>query len=148
MGEYKVLEEEQTLQDLVSDAELFHPELSYKITGILFKAHNELGRYSREIQYCDFIETLLIKYEYDYKREYKLGNSRNRVDFLIENKILIEVKAKDIILKEDYYQTQRYLHSLSLKLGLLVNFRAKYLRPKRIIRIDTINGTRFADPNN
>ncbi|MDO8609211.1 MAG: GxxExxY protein [bacterium] len=61
----------------------------------------------------------------------KIG--RNKVDFLIENKILIEVKAKRIISKEDYYQTRRYLSSLNIKLGILVNFRSDYIHPKRIL---------------
>ena len=58
---------------------------------------------------------------------------RNIVDFLIEDKILLELKAKRIISKEDYYQVRRYLESLNLKLGLLVNFRDRYLKPKRIL---------------
>ena len=42
-----------------------------------------------------------------------------------------------MITKEDYFQTQRYLQNLNIKLGLPVNFRDKYIKPIRIIKIDT-----------
>ena len=38
---------------------LIYPALSYKITGILFKVHNQLGRFCSERQYCDLIEKYL-----------------------------------------------------------------------------------------
>jgi len=47
------------------------------------------------------------------------------------------VKAKPLILKNDYYQTQRYLQALNIKLALLINFRNRYLKPIRVIKIDT-----------
>lgn len=56
-----------------------------------------------------------------------------KVDFLIEGKILLEIKTKRILGKEDYYQTKRYLAALNKKLAIVVNFRDKSIRPKRII---------------
>jgi len=116
---------------------LFYPELSYKITGILFKVHNKLGRYCREKQYQDFIAELFKKEGLKFEREKKLPISLetggNQVDFLIEDKILLECKAKPIITKEDYYQMMRYFKTAKKKLGLIVNFQNKYLRPKRIL---------------
>jgi GxxExxY protein len=58
---------------------------------------------------------------------------RNKIDFLIEEKIILEIKAKTIIEKSDYYQIMRYLKILNKKLGFLVNFRNRYLRVKRVI---------------
>lgn len=116
---------------------LIFPKLSYIITGILYDVHNALGRYSREKQYCDLIEIKLKELKIPFKREHTKNNTGNRVDFLIDDKIILEIKAKKFILKEDYYQLQRYLQSLNKKLGLIVNFRNRYLKPKRIIRIDT-----------
>lgn len=116
------------------------PELSYEINGILYQAHNALGRFCNEKQYGDFIENLLRKNNIKYEREKILSESfdgerkgRNKVDFIVEDKIILELKAKRVLLREDYYQTKRYLEALNLKLAMLVNFRDKYLKPKRIL---------------
>ena len=114
---------------------LIYESLTYLINGICFEAHNQLGRYSREKQYCDYIEKRFKEEGIKYNREYSIGDSGNIVDFLIDDKLILEIKAKSFITKADYYQTQRYLQITGLKLALLVNFRNRYLRPKRIIRV-------------
>ncbi len=123
-----------------TDGDIIHPELSYKINGILFDVRKELGRFKSEQQYCDAIEERFKKSEIGYKREEFLPISfegekenRNRADFLINGEIILEVKAKPFITKEDYYQTMRYLQSLDKKLGILVNMRRYYVNPKRIL---------------
>jgi len=118
-------------------SDLIYPELSYLITGICFQVHNKLGRFCKEIQYADLLEQKLISNKIKYKRECRVNKTRNIIDFLIENKIIIELKAKNVIIKDDYYQTQRYLQATNIKLGLLINFRNRYLKPIRVIRIDT-----------
>ncbi len=119
---------------------IIYPELSYKINGILFKTHNTLGKNCSEGQYSDFVENLLIESKLRYEREKilppifegeKIG--RNKVDFLIDNKIILELKSKKIILKDDYYQVKRYLAVFNKKLGIIVNFRSSYIYPKRIL---------------
>ncbi len=122
---------------------LIYPELSYTITGILFSTHNELGQYAREKQYGDAIEKKLKEPNLTYKREIVISDSGNILDFIVANKIALELKAKRIISKEDYNQIQRYLQETRLKLGLLVNFRDKYIKPLRIVRIDTENAKYF-----
>lgn len=117
---------------------IIHKELSYIITGILFAVHGEVGRYARERQYCDAIEDKLKEKNIAYKRERDTEKVGNRFDFIIENKVLLEVKAKPFITKDDYYQTQRYLQSSKKDLCLLVNFQCKYLKPKRVIRIEKV----------
>lgn len=118
---------------------LFYPKLSYIICGLCFKAHNQLGRYRNEKQYADFLEQLFKNNKIKFKRELKIidkeinNQNRSKVDFLINDKIILELKSKQIITKEDYYQLKRYLVSANKRLGILVNFRNKYLRPKRII---------------
>ncbi len=130
---------------------LIHPELSYKITGLCFKVHNDLGRFCREIQYADKLEELLQKESIQYKREFPLckHNSTspkgNIVDFLIENKIIIELNAKKFVTKDDYIQTQRYLKSANIELGLIVNFRYTYIKPKRILNNNYIHSNLYSD---
>ncbi|MFA6526691.1 MAG: GxxExxY protein [Candidatus Buchananbacteria bacterium] len=118
------------------DNNIIYPELSYRIIGVLFLIHNELGRYAKEKQYGDLIAKKLSDCRLNYKREIIIGDSGNILDFLIEDKIILEIKAKRIIAREDYYQTQRYLQETGMRLGLLVNFRDQYLRPKRVVRIE------------
>ena len=119
---------------------IIYPDLCYIINGILFKTHNKLGKYCSEKQYCDLIEQLLKKSSLVYEREKTLPpifkeerQGRNKVDFFIENKIILEIKAKRIITKDDYYQVRKYLSVLNKKLGILVNFRSTYIHLKRIL---------------
>ena len=123
-----------------STNKLLYPELSYKIVGLLFNVHNNLGRFRNEKQYSDAIEQELKILKIPYKRGFRLpesfegeNSSRNIIDFIIDDKIILEVKTKRVILKDDYFQIKRYLISSDYKLGLLVNFRSKYLSPKRIL---------------
>ena len=109
----------------IKDKVLFR-ELSYKLNGIFFKVHNELGRFRREFQYCSYFEKLLPEFNLKYIREHSLSSidkAINRVDFIIEDAVLVDFKAKSIITKEDYYQMKRYLELSGKELGLIVNFR-------------------------
>ncbi|HBI16660.1 MAG: hypothetical protein UR60_C0019G0023 [Candidatus Moranbacteria bacterium GW2011_GWF2_34_56] len=119
---------------------VIYADESYKLNGIFFKAHNELGPYCREIQYCDALEKLFVENNIPYNREVCLEpesdlikKSSNRVDFVVYDKIIIEVKAVRFVGREEYNQVQRYLKTFNIKLGLLVNFQQRYLKPKRII---------------
>ena len=116
--------------------EPIYKDLSYAVTGVLYSTHNELGPYVREKQYCDVAERIFKEKGILCKREVNIGDSGNILDFVVDNKVLLEFKAKRIITKEDYFQTQRYLQETGLKLALLVNFRDKYIKPKRIVRIE------------
>ncbi len=124
---------------------LIFKDLSYKINGLLFDIHNELGRYCNEKQFCDALEDKLKQNNITYEREKVLPpsfegekNGRHRVDFIIENKIIIEAKVKRYLDKEDYYQLQRYLKAFQKQLGILVNFRDERIKPKRVLNSDGI----------
>lgn len=115
---------------------VMHPELSYKIVGILFEAHKELGSYAKEKQYGDFIEKRFKANNITCKRELAISNSGNIVDFLVEEKIVLELKSVRKIAKESYRQLQNYLQQTNMKLGILVNFRVPHLKPERVLKID------------
>lgn len=124
----------------MEEEKIIYKDLSYKISGILFKVHNELGRYCREKQYGDALEKLLKEENVNFEREKELpvpmidNQYTNKVDFIIESKILLDLKAKSIILKEDYFQMKRYLDASGYRLGLIVNFRNNYLKATRVLK--------------
>jgi GxxExxY protein len=119
---------------------LVHEELSFTIRGILYKVHTYLGSYRNEKLYCDAIEQGLKVKGLTHEREKVLKKlfegekpGRNRVDFLIENKVIIEVKVVPCFSRDIYNQCTRYLVCSNKELLLLVNFRPKNLVIKRIL---------------
>src|SRR3989344_4358444 len=119
---------------------ILHKELSYIVNGILFEVHNEVGRFASEKQICDLIEAKLLERTVPYLREYILPvvhegekPGRHRIDFVIDNKIVLEIKFRNYLTKDDYDQVRRYLKTLNMALGILVNFRDERLHPKRIL---------------
>lgn len=116
---------------------IIHPELSYKLNGIFFKVHSELGRFCREKQYSDALEKKLQEEKINYKRESRIERGEeftgNITDFIIEDLIIVDVKAKKFVTKDDFYQMKRYLKSLGKQLGMIVNFRDNFIKTKRIL---------------
>jgi GxxExxY protein len=121
---------------------LIYPELSYKVTGLLFKVHNEIGQFGREKQYGDLFEKLLKEAKLDFQREKPLplpnldNKFTNIVDFAINNQLLVDLKAKPLVTKDDFSQMKRYLDVSGYRLGFIVNFHQKYLKPIRIVKVD------------
>jgi len=83
-------------------------DLSYRLTGLFFEVHRVLGRYRSERQYGDKLEEILKREQVLYFREYAVGKEAgilgNKVDFAVDNRILVDIKAKRFITKEDYFQ--------------------------------------------
>lgn len=119
---------------------IIYPQLSYKLAGLCYKVQNKLGRFCTEKQYSDALEILLQKNGMIFQREKFIPIEFEEKsiqgifqDFLVENTVVIDLKAKKFITKDDYNQMMRYLQLLNKKLGLIVNFRNTYLKPKRIL---------------
>lgn len=117
-----------------------HKSLSYVITGLFFETHKELGRFRSERQYCDYFENLLKREGIRHQREYKFIDNEHKektircvCDFIIDDKIILDFKAKNFITKEDYLQMKRYLVTLNFQLGIIINFRQYRLSPKRVL---------------
>lgn len=123
--------------NLIKADKVLYPELSYKLTGALFSVHNEIGCFGREKQYGDRIAQKLTEQGISFSRECSLGSSGNVVDFVIDGKIILELKAKRFLLQEDFDQVQRYLQESQLKLGILANFRSQFLKPLRVVKLDS-----------
>ncbi|MEK7108805.1 MAG: GxxExxY protein [Patescibacteria group bacterium] len=130
--------------NVANDAhELIHPELSYRLTGLFYAVHNGLGRNLLEKQYADGLEVELKRCGIPYRREVRVSIRyrdsslpAGTADFVIDNKIAVDIKAKKFITKEDYQQILRYLKAKNFRLGMIVNFRSSYLKPKRILNSD------------
>jgi GxxExxY protein len=129
------------LNDQISNNEkLVLRDLSYKLMHILFDIHNKLGTSFKEEQYKSAIADYLSKLGLKFEREKEISADFKgliikglRVDFIIENKIILEVKSKPLLTKEDLRQVLRYLKSLNLPLAIIVNFKKKKIEYKRII---------------
>jgi GxxExxY protein len=82
------------------------------------------------------VENRLKIQKIPYIREARIGDLQDIPDFIVWDLIVLEFKAKPFLQREDFEQVQRYLQQTNLKLGILVNFRAKYLKPQRILNIN------------
>ena len=114
---------------------VLYPELSYALVGLLFEVHKELGQYAREKQYGDLLEQKLKEVNIPYQRELAISNTGNILDFLIEDKIVLELKSTKQVVDDNYRQIQNYLQQTDKKLGILINFRNSRLKPIRVLRI-------------
>lgn len=111
--------------------------------SVLYKVHNKLGSTRQEKHYQKAIEIELIDQGIDFEREKRTTLSyQNKkigdyfVDFVIDGKVLLELKAKDFYTSKDINQVISYLKTLGLQLGILVNFRSERLKYRRIINPD------------
>ena len=117
-------------------------EETYKIIGILFEVHKNLGKGFSEIVYKDALEfefqTLNIPYEREKEYSVKYKNTilkhKFYADFVVFNDIILEIKATDGFNNNDYNQCLNYLKVSGNELALLVNFNANSLEHKRIVR--------------
>ncbi len=116
----------------VDKEKVLYADECFKIAGVCFYVQNKLGRFGKEKQYGDLLETRFTELEIPSKRE--LVALKNRTDFVVYGKILVEIKAKPFLSQDDYDQVQRYLSILDLDLGLLVNFWARSAQLHRILR--------------
>jgi GxxExxY protein len=122
--------------------ELKHKEITEKITGASFEVHKFLGNGFQEVIYQRALAWEMKQAGLDFAREieqdifYKalpepIGT--RRADFIVENKVLVELKA--LINLEDVHMAQalNYLKAYRLEIELLINFGSKSLEFKRLI---------------
>lgn len=103
--------------------------------------HNVLGKGFSESVYGDALEIELTTNGVPYKKEVKYSiNYKGKVlkhqyyaDFVIDNKIILELKAVERILSGHIKQTLNYLAASKMKLGLIVNFGEDSLAYKRVL---------------
>lgn len=123
-------------------AELIFKDESYEIMGCCFEVFNNLGPGLRESSYQKALEKVFSERKISYKSQQYVPNKigqqvvgRNYLDFLIDDRIAIEIKAGDHFFRKDIDQLYSYLKSTNLQLGLLINFTKDGVLSKRILNI-------------
>ncbi|MEK7627199.1 MAG: GxxExxY protein [Patescibacteria group bacterium] len=121
---------------------IIYPELSCRIIGIAFKVFNELGFGMNEKYYQRAIERELKKEKIDYQKEKVVKLTYNsqsignyRLDFIIDNKIIIELKVRPRLGYVHIKQALSYLKSTNIKLAILVYFTCDGVKYRRILNI-------------
>jgi len=123
--------------------DLVYPELSYAIVGVLFEVYKELGSGYQEKYYQKSVALELQKRHLAYKEQvfvpltYKSEPiGKYYLDFLIEDKVALELKKDKPFSKKNIDQVYAYLKGKSLKLGILANFTKEGLKFKRIVNVE------------
>jgi len=108
--------------------------------GILFEVHNKLGTKYQEKHYQNAVEIKLKELNIPYQKEKKVNvKFENKdlgefyVDFIIDNKIILELKKIWKITEDEIKQVLRYLDAVNLKLGIVANFKHKRLDYYRVL---------------
>ncbi|MGQ0828409.1 MAG: GxxExxY protein [Bacteroidota bacterium] len=131
---------------LLERKDLIYPELSYKIIGCTYDVFNQLGGGHKESVYQNALKLALNEKQLSYKEQLyypvSFNNTvvgRNYFDFLIDEKIVVELKASVRFTKTHYDQVLNYLNISNLKLALLITFGTEEVRCKRVVNFKTIN---------
>lgn len=122
--------------------DLKYQDITKKIIGASFDVHSFLGNGFQEVIYQRALSHEFQKAGLNFQREieqqiyYKdvpkpIGT--RRADFVVENKVLVEIKA--VIELEDVHiaQALNYLNAYKLEVGLLINFGSKSMTFKRLV---------------
>lgn len=119
-----------------------HEEITHKIIGCAMKVHSTLGNGFQEVIYQRALAIEFQKQDISYQREMEMtifyegiDIGTRRVDFFVEENIMVELKA--LIKLEDVHlaQAMNYCQAYGLPIGLLINFGAKSLEFKRVYNL-------------
>ena len=128
------------MNNMIQKQDLIYPELSYQLVGLAYNVFNELGHghlekiyqkaYAKELKEAGIVFKEQAPYQVIYKEEV-IGN--NYLDFLIEEKVIIELKRSDFYSKKYIDQVSNYIKVSNLKLAILINFTSNGVRIKRVV---------------
>lgn len=115
-----------------------------KLTGLIigasFEIHNELGPGLPEKIYQRCLEIELHSKGVSLNREFTVDVhfkgmpvGKRRLDFVVENKVVVELKARHYLHKTDFIQLKNYLKLSKKEIGLLINFGESSLNYRRCI---------------
>jgi GxxExxY protein len=120
---------------------MIYEELSGKIIGAAMEVHAALGAGFLEVIYERALPNELSLRKINFERQAPISinykqtpTGQHRADFIVDVKIILEIKAVSALIPEHYAQIVHYLTATGLRLALLLNFKAPSLQYKRIIR--------------
>ena len=122
-------------------ADIILKEESYRIVGLCIEVYNQLGMAFKEVIYKDALEIefrnnkIPFARERQFRIEYKgvILPRKYPADFIIFDKIILEVKAASFIVDHFVAQTINYLKASGLQLGIIANFGEKSFTHKRVV---------------
>lgn len=112
-------------------SKLLEEDLCYKIRGCVFNVSNKYGKGLKEIIYQKALEEELKKTELNFQSQKRINiysfDTGKKLgtyipDFLIGDKIIIEIKASNFTTKQDIEQQRSYLRVSEYEISFLVNF--------------------------
>ena len=122
--------------------DLIYPELSYKIMGCAFEVFNELGYGYAEKEYQKALAISFKKQKIAFKEQVYFPVTfqgellkKGFCDFVIEEKIIIELKKNEQFSRLHIEKVNQYLKSSKLKLALLINFAPTKVISKRLLNL-------------
>ena len=114
-------------------------DITYKVIGCSMKIHNTLGNGFQEVIYqrCLAIELQKVGLTFEREKEQPIYYEgihvgTRRADFLVENKIIVELKAVINLENVHLAQAKNYVVAYDFSVGLLINFGATSLQYKKI----------------
>ncbi|GBE17058.1 hypothetical protein BMS3Abin15_00894 [bacterium BMS3Abin15] len=126
-----------------TDNKVVYKQLSYRIVGSLFDVFNELDYGYQEKHYCKAIEKAFTEKEIKFKKQvpFKIKFKKEEIgryflDFLIEDKIILEIKKGNYFIKRNINQVNGYLKATGLKLAILANFTSDGIKFMRLLNIE------------
>ncbi|MEX0917100.1 MAG: translation elongation factor 4 [Candidatus Paceibacterota bacterium] len=130
----------QTKTQNHADKEFLYEDLTYKIRGAVFAVRKELGLGHKEQAYHNALEIEMrsLGLSFESRKNVSVYYDGTQVgtyqpDFIVEDKVLIELKALPEIGKPQMEQLWSYLKGSTYKLALLVNFGSKDVEVKRVV---------------
>lgn len=116
-----------------------HSEITRKIICAAMKVHSTLGNGFQEVIYQRALAIEMATQEVSFQRELEMqiyydGQEigTRRVDFLVEDKVMVELKALTALEDVHLAQAINYLEAYGLEVGLLINFGTKSLQYRRV----------------
>ncbi len=107
------------------------------------KVHSTLGSGFQEVIYQRALAIELAKQNLNFKREMEMDIyyeehliGKRRVDFFVEDKIMVELKAVSKLDVPHLAQAMNYCQAYNLPIGLLINFGSRSLEYKRVYNIN------------